>query len=317
MRHRNNSDNNSQYFWINLRAFDVETKSKWLNMFNNHGNASTLKYRKELTPNIKFQPDRIFVRNDLFEKIIKSCKATNIEFTILKEKLGICPYEENYYEKEIIKTQDDIEETDEEPIEVIGKVSNEKSTKKMTKELIEESDEYSDEELDEMFKELTKIKGPNKDESTTDWYDKNTFKKILTAIDSNSFNHKNKIGKLRFNDINNLVNNIKNNTISEADAKKKINELNEIKKAEIKNKRLINGQKILLNLFDDLVEAIFNNNKIVNEGNNKIVNKDNNKIVHEDNNKIVNEDNNVNDNDNDNDDIMMMIMMIMMMMTLQ
>ena len=298
-------DNNSQYFWINLRAFDVETKSKWLNMFNNHGNASTLKYRKELTPNIKFQPDRIFVRNDLFEKIIKSCKATNIEFTILKENLGICPYEENYNEKEIIKIQDDIEKTDKEP------------TKKLTKELIEESDEESDEELNEMFKELTKIKRPNKDENTTDWYDKNTFKKILTAIDSNSFNHKNKIGKLRFNDINNLVNNIKNNTISEADAKKKINELNEIKKAEIKNKRLINGQKILLHLFDDLVEAIFNNNKIVNEGNNKIVNKDNNKIVHEDNNKIVNEDNNVNDNDNDNDDIMMMIMMIMMMMTLQ
>ena len=52
-----------------------------------------------------------------------------------------------------------------------------------------------------MFKELTKIKRPNKDESTTDWYDKNKFQKILTFIDSNSFNHKNKIGKLRFNDI--------------------------------------------------------------------------------------------------------------------
>ena len=185
--------------------------------------------------------------------------------------------------RRIIKIQDDIEETDKEPIEVIGKVSNEKSTKKLTKELIEESDEepievigkvsneksnkelaremtkklneyldecsdeYSDEELDEMFKELTesnkesskesnkessdeeikKIKRPNKDESTTDWYDKNKFKKILTAIDSNNFNHKNKIGKLKFNDINNLINNIKSNTISEADTKKKINELNE------------------------------------------------------------------------------------------
>ena len=85
-------DNNSQYFWINLKDFEVETESKWLNMFNKHGNA-----------NIKFQPDRIFVRNDLFEKIIKSCKATNAEFTMLKEKLGICPYEENYNEKEIIK----------------------------------------------------------------------------------------------------------------------------------------------------------------------------------------------------------------------
>ena len=38
-------DNNSQYFWINLRDFDAETKSKWLNMFNKHGNKSTLKYK--------------------------------------------------------------------------------------------------------------------------------------------------------------------------------------------------------------------------------------------------------------------------------
>ena len=131
-------NNNSQYFWINLKDFEVETESKWLNIFNKHGNSSTLKYRRELTPNIKFQADRIFVRNDLFEQVIKSCKATNIEFTMLKEKLGICPYEENYYEEEIIKIQDDIEETDEELIEVIGKVSNEKSTKELTKKLIEE-----------------------------------------------------------------------------------------------------------------------------------------------------------------------------------
>ena len=116
----------------------------------------------------------------------------------------------------------------------------------MTKESIEESDEYSDEELAEMFKVITKLKRPNKDESTTNWYDKNKFKKIQTAIDSNGFNHKNKIGKLRFNNINNLVNDIKNNTISEALAKHLLNALNEIKKAETKNKRLINGQIILL-----------------------------------------------------------------------
>ena len=64
-------------------------------MSNKHDNKPTMKYRKELTPNIKFQPDRRFERNDLFEKIIKSCKTTNIEFTVLKEKLGICLYEEN------------------------------------------------------------------------------------------------------------------------------------------------------------------------------------------------------------------------------
>ena len=73
------NDNNSQYFWINLRNFDQ----------------STLKNRRELTPNIKFQADRIFARNDLFEKVIKSCKATNAELLMLKEKLGICLYEEN------------------------------------------------------------------------------------------------------------------------------------------------------------------------------------------------------------------------------
>ena len=57
---------------------------------------------------------------------------------------------------------------------------------------------------------------------------KNKFNKILITIDSNNFNHKNKIGKLKFKDINNLINHIKSNTISEADTKKKINELNEI-----------------------------------------------------------------------------------------
>ena len=67
---------------------------------------------------------------------------------------------------------------------------------------------------------------------------------IRTTIDSNNLNYKNKMGKLKFNDINSLVNNIKNKTISEADARTKLNALNEIKKTEIKGKRLINGQKI-------------------------------------------------------------------------
>ena len=114
-------DSNSQYFWINLRDFEVETESKWLNIFNKHGNKSTLNYRREITPDIKVQADKIFVRNDLFEQVIKSCKATNIEFTMLKEKFGICLYEENYYTEEIIQIQDNTEVLS---IEVIDKVSN-------------------------------------------------------------------------------------------------------------------------------------------------------------------------------------------------
>ena len=78
---------NNQHFWINLRDFEVETERNWINIFNKYGNSSTLKYRKELTPNIQFQPDKIFVRNYLFEQVIKSCKATNAEFLILKKNL--------------------------------------------------------------------------------------------------------------------------------------------------------------------------------------------------------------------------------------
>ena len=274
-------NNNSQYFWINLRDFEAETESNWLNIFNKQGNSSTLKYRKEITPNIKFQADRIFVRNDLFERIIKSCKATNAEFTMLKEKLGICPYEENYYEEKL-KIQDDIEESDEELIE------------KLTVELNEESDEDSDEEL-------TEVKIPKNNKNKADWYDTNKFKIILTTIDSNNFNHKNKIGKLKFNDINNLINNIKNNTISEADAKKKINALNEIKKAEIKNKCLINDQKELLNLFDDLLEAIFDNNKNEIKNNNVSESGSENENDNENENENKNENDNENENKNDNE----------------
>ena len=65
-------DSNAEYFWINLRDFEVETESKWLNIFNKHGNKPTLKYRRETTPSINIQTDKIFVRNDLLEQVIKS-----------------------------------------------------------------------------------------------------------------------------------------------------------------------------------------------------------------------------------------------------
>ena len=32
---------NGQYFWVNLKDFEVETESKSLNIFNKHGNSST------------------------------------------------------------------------------------------------------------------------------------------------------------------------------------------------------------------------------------------------------------------------------------
>ena len=259
-------DSNGEYFWINLRDFEVETESKWLNIFNKYGNKSTLKYRREITPDIKVQADKKLVRNDLFEQVIKSCKATNIEFLMLKEKLGTCLYEENYYTEEIIQIQDN---TKKQSIEEINKVSNKVSTKKSTKKLTKEADNKSIEVIDKVLinepdnKSINIPNNKSMNESTnelanekvninsTSWYDRDKFNKILATNDNSNFNHKNKIGKLKFNDIKDLINSIKGNTISEADTKKKINELNEIKKVETNGKRLIESQKKLLSLFDD------------------------------------------------------------------
>ena len=97
---------------------------------------------------------------------------------------------------------------------------------------------------------IKEIKSPN-------WFDKKKFKEILAIIDSNEFNYKNKIGQFKYIDIKNVVNNIRNKTISEIDAKKDLNALNEIKKAEIiKHKKRTPGHKNLSNFFNNLLNII-------------------------------------------------------------
>ena len=91
-----------------------------------------------------------------------------------------------------------------------------------------------------------------------------------------------------------MVNNIKDNTISEIDAKKRLNTLNIIKNSEIKHKRLIFGQKKLLNLFDNLSDTILTDKTLMSS-------KDENekeKKLYENENENENEDEN-----EDNDDI--------------
>ena len=51
---------------------------------------------------------KIFVRNNLFEKIIKSCEATTLEFLKLKEKLGLSLYEDICDEQELISMSEEI-----------------------------------------------------------------------------------------------------------------------------------------------------------------------------------------------------------------
>ena len=50
--------NNSQYFLINRRDLEIETKRNWQAIFDKYKDSSTKKYRKELRPNITFQPNK-------------------------------------------------------------------------------------------------------------------------------------------------------------------------------------------------------------------------------------------------------------------
>ena len=85
-----------------------------------------------------------------------------------------------------------------------------------------------------------------------------------------------------------MINNIKNNTISETDAKEKLNALDVIRNIETKSKRVISSQKVLLNLFDDLLKTIFDNNN--NNNNNNNDDNDNDSV-----NESENKNKNVND----------------------
>ena len=73
-----------------------------------------------------------------------------------------------------------------------------------------------------------------------------------------------------------MVDNINKNTASEKIARKNLNALNELKNAEIKNKRLSSNQTELLKLFDDLLETTSNNDNNNNDNNNNNNNSNNN-----------------------------------------
>ena len=235
-----NDPNNSQHFWFHRRDLETETKCNWQAIFDKCKDSSSQKYKKELTLNITFQPNKIFVKNNLFEKIIKSCKATNSEFLKLKGKLGLCLYEDICDEQELISMSEEIFK---EKFFTQHDVENEKLRKEENEKLRKENEPFrknnivKDVETRESIEKPKEVKSPEEDENTMDyfpsWFDKNKLKIFLAIIDSNKFKYKNKIGKFKYIDIKNLVNNIKNNTISEISAKEGLNTLNEIKNTEI------------------------------------------------------------------------------------
>ena len=97
-----NDPNNGQSFWINRIDLEIKTKCNWQAIFDQYKDLQTQKYRKQIIPKITFHPNKTFVRNDLFQKIIKRCKGINLEYLKLKGKLVIRLYEDICVEQEFI-----------------------------------------------------------------------------------------------------------------------------------------------------------------------------------------------------------------------
>ena len=94
-----------------------------------------------------------------------------------------------------------------------------------------------------------------------------------------------------------MVDNIKNNTISEIGAKKYLNTLNEIKNAEIiKYKKRTPGHKELLNLFNDLLDIILTDKTLESESQEDENKNENEKLKEEKENENENKDENENEN---------------------
>ena len=95
-----------------------------------------------------------------------------------------------------------------------------------------------------------------------------------------------------------MVNNFKDNTVSEIDAKKC---LNTIRNSERKYKRLIPGQKELLNLFDDLSDIILTDKTLMSSKDENEKLKEEKEKLKEENEKLKDENENENENENEDD----------------
>ena len=91
-----------RYFGVNRK--DLETESdvaNWAQIFDKC-DPEKQKYRQELTPNAEYQRCRVFVRNDLFERKVKSCRKSSKNFLEFEKKLGLDPDVVTCAEQDII-----------------------------------------------------------------------------------------------------------------------------------------------------------------------------------------------------------------------
>ena len=92
-----------RYFWVNRKDLEVESDvANWAQIFDKC-DPEKQKYRQELTPNAEYQRCRVFVRNDLVERKIKSCRKSSKRFLEFKKKLRLDPDVVACDEKDIMR----------------------------------------------------------------------------------------------------------------------------------------------------------------------------------------------------------------------
>ena len=122
---------------------------------------------------------------------------------------------EEIFKEEIFFTQHDIENK---------QLKEENEQLRKENEQLRKNNVVKDGNIKELIAKPKEVKSAKEDKNMTDyypnWFERNKFKKLLAIIDSNKFNHKNNIGEFKYIGIKDLVNNIRDNTISEISAKK-------------------------------------------------------------------------------------------------
>ena len=80
-----------RYFWVNRKDLEVESDvANWTHIFDKC-NPGKQKYRHELMPNTEFQSCRRFVRNDVVERKIKTCRKSSKKSFRIQNKVSIRP----------------------------------------------------------------------------------------------------------------------------------------------------------------------------------------------------------------------------------
>ena len=93
-----------RYFWVNRNDLEVESDvDNWAQIFDKC-DPEKQKYRQKLTPNAEYRQFRVFVRNDLVERKIKSCRKSSKRFLEFKKKLKLDPDVVTCDEQDIIST---------------------------------------------------------------------------------------------------------------------------------------------------------------------------------------------------------------------